>query len=199
MNLRTEDMERFVISNGSMRFYFYDYSEFAKNYKYMDRLIQMNISELKNNDDSSDVILSSLGMEYCLLYWIMNNIGKLLLIVVGIMVLIVTFSVLYIFEFYRNRNSKYISMLQNIGMKQRDRRKLLFTETSVIALMATMLGIYFTVIILMLTNFVTKLVMNFSIHVNVVIEVLTVCFIWAFLLLLIFASETYKLKRGKNS
>ena len=162
INLFLEDRERFIISGGSIRYYFHDYMEYVENYENMDSILRLNLAEVYESEDSQ-VKLTGKGMEYSLLYWIMDHIGKLLLLIAGVIGLIITFSVGYMFQFYRDRNARYFSMLQDIGMEKRDRRWIGSMEMGTIMLLATVLGIYLSAIFLLLLNMVTKQILDFQI------------------------------------
>lgn len=162
VNLRTEDEARFMISSGSVRYYFENYAEYVLNYDNTNNILQLNVSEVYESDDT-EMKLTGMGMEYCLLYWIMDHIGKLLLLVAAVIGLIITFSVFYVFQFYRNRNKRYLSMLLNIGMEKKDRRWIFSVEMFAVILAATVLGIYLSAVFLLLFNAVTRQVLNFNV------------------------------------
>ena len=159
VNVRGKDETRFKLQQGTVRYYFDDYAKFIENYKYMNHVISMNIDVLKE----ADVNLTGYGMQYFILYWIMENIGKLLILVAAVIGLIITASVIYIFQFYKDRNEHYIAMLENIGMTRKDRMRIFRVEVSVMVLISTAIGIYLSVIFLMLFNMVTTQMLNFEI------------------------------------
>lgn len=179
VNLWHEDIERFEILFGSIRYYFDNYLEYVQNYEGMNNILQLNLSEIYESDDLK-VKLTGLGMEYCLLYWIMDHIGKLLLLVAIVIGLIITCSVFYIFQFYRDRNAHYFSMLQNIGMENRDRSWIFSIEMCVVMLLATILGIYLSILFLLLLNYMTKQVLNFPMIFDIKTAIIAILFSWLY-------------------
>ena len=144
----------------------------------MDGILSLNISEVYAKEDSK-VKLTGKGMEYSLLYWIMDHIGKLFMLIVGVVTLIITFSVCYIFQFYRDRNARYFSMLQNIGMQKRDRTWIFSIEMGAVMLVATVLGIYLSILFLLLFNLLTRQVLDFNIVFDIktgILAVMLECF-----------------------
>ncbi len=176
VNLRGDDRGSFRNLFGTIRYYFDDYAEYVNNYKYMTHVLQMNIDELME----TDVSLTGHGMEYYILYWIMENIGKLLILVGGVLGLIITVSVLYIFQFYRDRNARYISMLQHIGMTKKDRTRIYAVEMSMVILIASIIGLYMSVIFLLLLNVVTGQVLNFTVVFDVTTGVVALLTSWIY-------------------
>lgn len=178
VNLRDEDEGEFNIYYGSVRYYFDNYQDYADNYESMENFIKLNIDEVYS--ENAGIHLTERGMEYCLINWFLKNIGRLLLLVAVVIGIIVTFSILYIFTFYRDRNAKYFSMLQNIGMEKRDRLWIFNIEIFFIMLIATLVGIYFSVIFLMPLNFITSQVVNFKIVMDIKIGLLAIVASWVY-------------------
>lgn len=176
INPRSEDLERFQISRGSIRYYFSNYQEYVENYNHVRELFGADISM----SESDDLRLTQNGMKFCIVYWIMHNIGGILLLVAGIIVIINTLSIFYIFQFYRNRNADYLSMLQNIGMEKKDRRWMFFIEICSMMTIATLIGSYLAAIILILFNFITKQVINFSVVIDLKSVLLSLLFSWMY-------------------
>lgn len=176
VNLRNEDESRFNIQYGTIRYYFDEYTEYISNYKYMNHVIKMNIDELSD----TDVNLTGYGMQYFILYWIMENIGKLLVFVAIGIGLIITASVTYIFQFYRDRNAHYIAMLNSIGMIRKNRMRILFVEVSIIVLVSSAIGMYLSVIFLLLFNMMTTQVLNFEVLFDVKAGIIALICSWIY-------------------
>lgn len=166
INPRGEDVGRFTVSRGSIRYYFDDYAEYVKHYEKKDEILKLNLSQVYSSDNA-EISLTERGVEYCLLYWIMQNMGRLLSIVAVVIGIIITFSVFYIFQFYRDRNARYLAMLQYIGMEKRDRVWIFSFEMSIMLLMATVLGIYLSALFLLLLNSITLQILNFGVVLDV--------------------------------
>ena len=165
VNLYSEDEDKFIIKDGSIRYYFHNYNDYIQNYDQKDNILQLKLTELYSSDEVL-VKLTGKGIESCLLYWIMDKIGKTLLLIAIVIVLIITLSVLYIFQFYRNRNARYLAMLQNIGMKKKDRISIFSIEVCTMIIAAILLGIYMSAIFLILLNAVTKQTLNFELFIS---------------------------------
>ena len=183
VNLRAEDVERYQVLGGTVRYYFDNYIEYVEHYENKNNILQLNLSQISSRENTG-IKLTEMGVEYCLLYWVMHNAGKLLLLVTVVIGLIITMSVLYIFDFYRNRNDRYFSMLENIGMEKKDRLWIHSIEMSAMMAMATVLGIYLAVLFLFLMSFVTKQVLDFPVMFDVRAGIGTVIFSWIYFWLL---------------
>ncbi|MCM1101131.1 MAG: hypothetical protein NC398_07075 [Acetatifactor muris] len=160
VNLREDDMDRFVISQGSIRYYFNDYWEYAKHYDQADDILRLNISQA-DREDGAGVKLTGKGLEYCLLYWLMHHLGLLLMIVTAVIGLVITLSVFYTVRFYRKRNARYLSMLQSIGMERRDRMWISSIEMCYMMFVATLRGVCLSCVFLALFNIITSSALNF--------------------------------------
>lgn len=180
VNLRKEDYNKFNIYYGSVRYYFKDYIEYVNNYEYSKDILKLNVSKIFDSENNP-LKITGLGMEYCLLYWVMNNIGKLLLLIAVAIGIIITFSVFYIFQFYRDRNARYLSMLRCIGMEKRDRTHIFTMEICSMMAIATVLGVYLSAIFLLLMNFVTKQALNFPMVFDIKIAIIAIIASWLYL------------------
>lgn len=176
INPRREDLEQFRISRGSIRYYFNNYREYVENYNHIKELFGAGVSM----SESDNLRLTQDGLKFCIVYWIMHNLGGILLLVAGIIVIINTLSIFYIFQFYRDRNADYLSMLQNIGMEKKDRRWIFFTEISSMTAIATLIGSYLAAIILILFNAITEQVTNFSVVIDLKSVLLSLLFSWMY-------------------
>lgn len=179
VNLRDGDLERFVISSGSIRLYYDDYLEYVKHYDHIKDILQLNISQINQSDDM-ELKLTVKGMEYCLLYWIMHNLGKLLVLVAAVIGLVITFSVFYIIRFYLERNARYLSMLRDIGMERRDRAWILSIEMCYMMFVATLIGVCLSAVFLTLLNVISGSALNFPIALDVGTGIISVLASWLY-------------------
>lgn len=177
INPRREDLEQFKISRGSIRYYFSNYQEYVENYNHIQEIFGADI----DMSESDNLQLTQDGLKFCIVYWIMHNIGGILLLVASIIIIINTLSIFYIFQFYRDRNADYLLMLQSIGMEKKDRRWIFFIEICSMMAIATLIGSYLAAIILILFNSVTKQVINFSVVIDLKSVLLSLLFCWMYL------------------
>ncbi len=178
VNLKQEDMSDYYIVYGSERYYQKDYLDYVKNCDYVDELLRLDFDAIEDREPGMQ--LTPKGTEYCLLYWLMNDLGRLFIIVAVVISVIITFSIFYIFRFYKSRNEKYFSMLENIGMNRRDRRSIFAIEIGMIVIVATMLGIYLSATFLLLVNLLLKSILSFSISVNVPLCIVGILLSWIY-------------------
>ena len=71
-------------------------------------------------------------------------------------------------------------MLQDIGMEKRDRRWIGSMEMGTVMLLATVLGIYFSAIFLLLLNMVTKQILDFQIVFDIKTGMVAVLASWLY-------------------
>lgn len=193
INLKPEDEHNYYILYGSERYYQENYLAYINNCDYVDELLSLDMDVL--GDENVEVKLTPKGMEYCLLYWLMNDIGRLLLIVGVVVAVIITFSLFYIFRFYISRNEKYFSMLENIGMKRKDRRMIFIMEVAMIILIATLMGAYLSAMFLLLINLLLKSMLNFSLTFNLQLCMGMILVSWIYFALCIVAVHNVQRKR----
>lgn len=174
-----EDRERFIVSRGSIRYYFENFEEYVKNCEKRDYILRLDISQVYSADNRG-IKLTEKGIEYCLLYWIIRSVGKLIsLIAVGVGI-IITFSIFYLVEFYRSRNTRYFAMLEAIGMEKRDRIKIFSVEMCLIMSMATILSVYLSFLFLTLMNFFTMQALEFHMVLDLKTGLLAIMAGWAY-------------------
>lgn len=178
-NLCKEDRERFIVSRGSIRYYFENFEEYVKNCEKRDYILRLDISQVYSADNRG-INLTEKGVEYCLLYCIMHSVGRLMaLIAVGVGI-IITFSIFYLVEFYRSRNARYFAMLEAIGMERRDRVKIFFAEMCLMMLVATSFSVYLAFLFLTFMNFFTMQALEFHMVLDVKIGLLAIMAGWAY-------------------
>lgn len=178
VNLCKEDRDRFIISKGSIRYYFKDFEEYVKHCERRDYILRLDTSQMFSSDGG--IKLTEKGIEYCLLYWIMHGVGRLLaLIAVGVGI-IITFSVFYLIEFYRHRNVCYFAMLEAIGMRLWDRTVIFSIEVCFMMLAATVLSIYLFLLLFCLMNIFTAQTMDFHMVLDVKVCLLAIIAGWVY-------------------
>ncbi len=163
VNLKHKDNINFKISHGSSRYYFDDYSKFMENYSRPEKLIDLDVQSILSNEGGVQV--TPKAVEYCAIYFLMGNVGKVLIIVAVVIALIILFSLLFLFEFYANRQKDYKIMLGYIGMKKFHKKVLSAVELLIFLLISFVLGGYFSIILLRIINYVTTISLNFSIKI----------------------------------
>lgn len=167
INLRDSDMDQFRVVGGTVRYYFDNYMDYIHNYEKSDELLRLNLEQIYAEMDTN-IKLTGNGIQYSLLNWLMNYVGKILIVLIAIFCIVDMFSTGYILEFYRKRNEKYLSMLEVMGMVREDRKQIFAGEVSVIMFLATMLGCYASVVILLIMNSFVRQILDFSLVVNVI-------------------------------
>ena len=172
------DLASYQLRVGNVRYYFNNYTDYTEHYVDRDRILSLDVQSLSN--DPADVMLTPKGMEFMLMNWIMDHIGKLLIIIAFAIGLIVTFSLLYIFQFYRDRNARYLQMLHDIGMTKKNRFSIISIEMSITTFLATLLGIYITAILLILLNILMKSILSFEISLNIGIGCIAILASWLY-------------------
>ena len=187
LNVKKDDIYRFVVVYGSNRFYFKNYTELVENYKYSSELISMQF-DLPVGEDM-EYYITAKGAEICILIWIMNNIGKLLLFFVIVVVFVILFSLLYIISFYFKRNIKYMDMLSCIGMNQEDKNKLRYSEMFIILICAVLVGLYLSSLFFVFFTYLTGNLLSYSFSVDILTMVVTTIvsflLVWLYKLLVV--------------
>lgn len=162
VNLRETDRNRFRISNGSTRYYFNDYSEYVANHDNAEDLVRLDLEQVLYGE--GEILITPKGMEYCVLYFLMENVGKMLLLLGLVICLIIIFSLIYLFSFYWHRQKKYRTMLLYIGMQKSDQKWIRIIEIMIFVLLAFVLSSYFSAILLMLLNYISTMALGFPIR-----------------------------------
>lgn len=179
VNLLPEDETAFNINKGTIRYYFNDYKEYIKNYERIDDILKMNLQK-KYATDIQGLQLTGKGMECCILYWILENIGKLLMLVAIGICLIITVSVMYIYQFYREQNSHYIKMLQNIGMQNKDIIWISSLEMLIMIAGATFFAIYLSILFMLIFNAIMQQVLDFQIVFDAKVCIISLLVSWIY-------------------
>lgn len=162
VNLKKDDYQKFRINYGSIRCYFKNYTEYMQNNRNSENLIKLELQE-SNNQELMKMNLTPKGMEYSIMYYIMNSIGKVLVWLGMICCLVVVLSMVYLLNYFWLRQKTYRTMLQNIGIEPTDLYWLRVYEVSLMVAKSIILASYFSLIILMLLNYVTTKFCNFTI------------------------------------
>ena len=163
VNPKHEDTKQLAIIFGTLRLYYENYQDYADNYDYIDGIMSVDTSVIQDsvlNDSKERPKLTTKGIQFCMLNWMMKNIGKLLIVIILILTVLSAITVYYMYEFYSNRRANYIVMLRSIGMQKSDMRKLVIIEIMIMFLAALLMAIYFTVIILLFIRYITMMVLG---------------------------------------
>lgn len=179
VNLRKEDYSQFAVSKGSIRYYFKDFEEYVKQCEWRDSILRLDVLQMYSSEES-EIKLTEKGIEYCLLYWIMHGVGKLLGLIAAGVGIIISFSVFYLIEFYRNRNARYFAMLEAIGMERRDRTVIFSVEICFIMFAATGFCIYLSLLFILLMNFFTTQALGFHMVLDVKVSLLAIAAGWIY-------------------
>ncbi len=162
VNMRDEDRKDYRISYSSTRYYLDDYAEYVGNYDAPGDLVRLNLKQVLYGE--GEIQVTAKGMEYCVLYFLMENIGIILLTLGSVIALITLFSILYLFGFFRNRQKKYRMMLTCIGMQKSDQRWVCSLEILLILFESVIGSSYFSAILLMILNYVSTTALGFAIR-----------------------------------
>ena len=158
VNPMPEDYERFNVV-GNIRNYFDCYTEYVEEYSEIENLLRLKLAEVCDNND---VLLTVKGLEFCILYWVMEHIGLLILVILIVVIFILIMSILYVLKFYKDRNLKYYSMLFSIGMNKNDRKRIYSVEMSVVFWLSALIGTYAAIVFLLLFGTITSLTLDFG-------------------------------------
>lgn len=156
INFKPEDDAGLSLCMSEIRYYFDDYDSLVESYDYAQVLTSLG------NDDNNVYRITDKGMELCVFSWIIDNLGKLLGVMGAAIILVVFFSLFYIIRFYFSRNSKYIDMLECIGMDRNDRIRLRATEMVMMLLGAIFVALYLTLIFLILFQYITNKFLSYG-------------------------------------
>ena len=159
VNFRPEDEPELVTSWFSYRAYYRDYEELLDKFDYTKELIS-NPSE--GNIEELPFVLTYECAELCTLTWIMGNMGKLLSVIGGVVVLVILFSLFYIVRFYFGRNSNYMKMLLCIGMEQKDRNRLRASEIAIMTVGAVLIAVYITFIFVIVFQYISGNLLSYG-------------------------------------
>lgn len=162
VNMRDEDRKNYRISYSSTRYYLDGYAEYVANYDAPGDLVRLDLKQVLYGE--GEIRVTAKGMEYCILYFLMENIGKVLLLLACVIALITLFSILYLFGFFRNRQKKYRMMLSCIGMQKSDQRWVWSLEILLILFESVIGSGYFSAILLMILNYVSTMALGFPIY-----------------------------------
>lgn len=162
VNLKKDDYKKFKINYGSIRCYFKNYTEYMQNNQNSENLIKLNMFGL-NNQEQMKINFTPKGLEYSIMYYIMNNIGTVLGGIGIVCCLVVILSMIYLLNYFWLRQKDYRIMLLNIGIKPIDLCRLRVYEVLLIVLKAIIIASYFALIILMILNYETTKFCGFKI------------------------------------
>ena len=152
INPKSDDA--FQCIGGTKRFYFDNYKKLISNYKYSEQILSLAIDE--DEYENAEFKLSEKGMEICVIEWLMKIIGKIFLVLIIIIILVILFSLIYVIQFYLNRNKKYNKMLDVIGMKKKNRIIIFNFEMNILISVSIVIAVYIVCIFMMIFYYVTN-------------------------------------------
>ena len=159
VNFKPEDEALITTKYFSLRAYYRDYQDMLNKYDYTKEVIS-NFAGTEKSEMNFNLTYE--GWELCVLTWVMGNMGKLLSVIGGVIVLVILFSLFYIVRFYFGRNSKYMKMLHCIGMERKDRGILRITEMAIMLVCAILVAIYLTFIFVIVFQYITGNLLSYG-------------------------------------
>ena len=159
VNLREEDYAGFAPCNGTIRYYFSTVRSFTDNYVYSGQAGEGTVV----HSASGDVILSltAKGMTICLVTFFTAKFGRILLgLGIGICLLIML-SLFYVLWFYLQRNKRYMTMLECIGMERCDRTGLRRRELAILGVTALAIALYLTLLFFLVFRYLVEKILQF--------------------------------------
>ncbi|MCR5518674.1 MAG: hypothetical protein K6F17_08920 [Lachnospiraceae bacterium] len=139
-----------------MRGYYSDIERFTQKTKTRD---------LMHPDEGMEV--TKPAFEYCMIHWIMTDLGVLLLMICGVIVMIMLFSIGYLMGFYKENRAKYLNMLSCVGMTAKDSRKIVFLEHNMYFLHTILFGNYAALILMIVFRAVVVALFDFAVVLSV--------------------------------
>ena len=137
----------------TVRIYYPDYHTISD-------LAGLSVQMLKNAKTPavSDNLGNQYGMtgkcvEYCVLVKLLNDSGRLIGLIGACMLLIILFTVLYEYHFFKARTEKFETMLRCVGMSRKDARAVELCRIAIMAVAAALCGTYFSFIILKILDY----------------------------------------------
>ena len=83
INLRDSDMSRFRVEGGTVRYYFDNYMDYIHNYEKSEELLRLNLEQIYAETDTN-IKLTGNGIQYSLLNWLMNDVGRILIALIAV-------------------------------------------------------------------------------------------------------------------
>lgn len=161
--LNLMDTEKYS-TYGNNRYYFSSFMDLIKSYEYSSDFIFANESV---EYEKYDCYIPGSAYEVCIIIWFMNNFGKGLLILFSIMAVATIYSICYYLKSFYMRNQKYMIMLHNIGMTQKNIKKLHNIELLIMICRAILVSVYLSVLILSGFSYITNKYLSIGYSFNV--------------------------------
>lgn len=149
---------------GNNRYYFSSFMDLIKSYEYSSDFIFANESV---EYEKYDCYIPGSAYEVCIIIWFMNNFGKGLLVLFSIMAVATIYSICYYLKSFYMRNQKYMIMLHNIGMTQKNIKKLHNIELLIMICRAILVSVYLSVLILSGFSYITNKYLSIGYSFNV--------------------------------
>ena len=160
INLRESDTDRFVICGGSVRYYYDKIEILTGEYTFSGDFTTKNTLKVDGKEET--IYLSEKGLSLCLISFFTGKLGRIFAILCIGICLIIFLSLLYVLWFYLQRNKRYMSMLENIGLNRYDRKRLRMIELTILFLCSAMISAYLDLILFILFRYVSSRVLQFT-------------------------------------
>lgn len=159
VNLFQKDTSRFQVENGSIRFYFENYDEYIKNYD--ENVLKSNFQSIFSEDKKLQ--LTQKGLNYCIVTFLVKSVGRVLLLVVGVILIISITIMIYLMYFFFNERKKTVMIFELLGMNKFARKCELTVELFVILVISFLVSAYISFLLLRVINYATNLTLDFPI------------------------------------
>lgn len=159
VHLRGEDCEGFVPCGGTIRYYFDTVRSFTDHFTFSGKPGDGTVV----HSASGDVMLNltDKGLTICLVTFFTAKFGRILLgLGTGICVLIML-SLFYVLWFYLQRNKRYMTMLECIGMERSERMGLRRRELAILGAGALAVALYLTLLFFLVFRYLVERVLQF--------------------------------------
>lgn len=136
VNLKEREYDDFKIVNGSVRFYYDNYTDYVKRLVFEDTSL-----EVKTEIDLPEKIwITGGGMQYGYMSVFSRYIGVILATISGLIILVVLLSLYYIMENYHNKMKPLTGVLKVVGCSSQNRRLILAVQLIIMTISASVIG-----------------------------------------------------------
>ena len=171
VNIRPEEMKDIMVDRPSMRIFYNSFEDLASDISTDKGLISAILEKL-SEDKPGELKMTEKGYMFCILQWILTNVGKLLIALGLVGIAVITFALGYILKFYNGRNLKFLTMLSCIGMRKKDRNGLYLREMILMGSIAYAAAFYVYTIYYCIFTYFLKQGLDFYAEVNMPVMIL---------------------------
>ncbi|MBR6018825.1 MAG: hypothetical protein IK055_01245 [Lachnospiraceae bacterium] len=159
VHLRGQDKENLVVGRSSIRYYYSNVKDFTGHYEFSGKLTDGTV--IRTADGEQKLSMTGKGMMICLLTFFTGRFGRILL-GLGVGICAVTMlSLLYVRWFYLQRNKRYMTMLECIGMDRDNRRSLRRRELVILGGIALAAALYLTLLFYLVFRYFAEKALEF--------------------------------------